>query len=73
MLKYGQPFVMWGNIQASKIIGMSQAQNGTNEVLQFWCVSQARFIQNPLIEILNLWNDNWKNNILLEVNFHEMQ
>ena len=33
-------------------------------------ISSARFILNPIAEVVNLWDDNIEENVLLSINFH---
>lgn len=70
------PFVMWGNFHISSAFAKSALSNdllpGYSMLLKE-AVSTGRFIQNPIAETLNLWSENEKNNVLLQLSLHRFQ
>lgn len=71
-----KPFVMWGNLKIAKIFSKSDVSiktMGEYSELVKETVSMARYLQNPLAETLNLWNDDLDKNYLLYLNFQPLQ
>jgi len=47
---------------------LSEYSNPSKQAL-----SLARFYQNPIAEVLNLWNDKPEDNLILNLNLHRLQ
>lgn len=71
-----KPFVMWGNLKIARIFAKSEiSQKYLKDYPELVkeAVSMARYIQNPLAETLNLWDDDLDKNLLLFLSFHPLQ
>lgn len=71
-----KPFVMWGNLKIARIFAKSEvSQRYLKDYPELVkeAVSMARYIQNPLSETLNLWDDDLEKNLLLYLSFHPLQ
>jgi len=71
-----KPFVMWGINTVPK--AFSKSYRADRDLIQFAsqvreALSLARMVQDPLAETLSLWNENPRENSLLDFNFHTMQ
>jgi len=71
-----EAIVIWGNLEIPKLLSVShQSQRllkNCNPILK-QCVSMARFQQDPLPEILNLWSQSPSENQILQSNLHPLQ
>ena len=71
-----KPFVMWGNLKVARIFAKSEiSQRYLRDYPELVkeAISMARYIQNPLVETLNLWDDDLDKNLLLYLSFHPQQ
>ena len=71
-----KPFVMWGNLKVARIFAKSEVSlkrmKEYSELVKE-TVSMARYLQNPLAETLNLWNEELDKNFLLFISFQPLQ
>lgn len=71
-----KPFVMWGCSIVPTVYATSpfaQQEHPQLDRLFLEALSMARYLQNPLCEVLNLWADNDRDNYVLKLRFHDRQ
>lgn len=70
------PRVIFGSLEVPKLQAMSQFSKKCHRELSpnvAQALSLARFEQDPLNEVLNLWSQYSDNNLLLSLNLHKLQ
>ena len=75
MYQYKEAFVIWGDTEIPKLFSMShnsqRLHKGTSQMVKT-AISLARFEQDPLFEILNLWSPITAENQTLALNLDPM-